>query len=134
MTARFRCILVSALLPGLALAAAVLATAFQDTPAPKSESVKEVCLKCHRPFSTLVERTSNFKAPSGEITTPHRHVPHDSLEEKTIPECDQCHQKRSMPPSASELTALKNQKPNLDFCYKCHHIKEFMSCKTCHAG
>jgi imidazolonepropionase-like amidohydrolase len=99
-------------------------------PPPKVEGGKDACLKCHGPFSKLAELTSQFKTPSGEITTPHRHVPHDSKDDKTITECSQCHQQHPVPPTAGDLAALK--KPNLDFCYKCHHIKSFTSCKTCH--
>jgi hypothetical protein len=133
MTARFYGIPVSALLSALLLGA-VLTLASQTAPASNEESGKEACLKCHGPFSKLAEKTRGYKAPSGETTTPHRHVPHDSKEEKTIPECEQCHQKHPVPPTAEDLAALKNKKPSLDVCYKCHHIEDFTSCKTCHQG
>jgi len=93
----------------------------------------DVCLKCHGPFDKLRERTSKFVAPSGETISPHRHVPHDSKEASSLPNCDNCHKAHPVPPADSDLAALP--KPKVEWCYeKCHHTKDFTPCKTCHPG
>jgi hypothetical protein len=99
---------------------------------PQQDSIaRDACLKCHGAFDKLVERTAKFVAPSGETTSPHKYVPHDSKEASALPRCENCHQAHPVPPTVSDLAALP--KPNVEWCYsKCHHTKDFTPCKTCH--
>ncbi len=95
-------------------------------PVPKGD-----CLDCHGPFDKLAASAPSYAAPSGEKITPHRFVPHDSKEAKAIPECSNCHQPHSVPPSESDRAALR--KPEVDWCYSsCHHENTFKPCKECH--
>ena len=47
----------------------------KDAKAEK-QTYAQKCLACHGSFDKLAEKTANFKAPSGETTSPHRYVPH----------------------------------------------------------
>lgn len=136
MTMRFRSVVVTGLLCGYV--AGVAAAVFADqsplpAASPKAESTKDACLACHGPFSALAERTRGFEAPSGEKTTPHRNVPHQSSEPGIVPECENCHQKHPVPHPAADQSA--REKPKIEYCYgTCHHTKEFTPCKACHIG
>src|SRR5512139_512888 len=94
--------------------------------------LKEACLDCHGPFAKIVEATANWKAPSGEKTSPHRYVPHDSKQASEIPDCRSCHDAHAIsPPPAAGSIDLK--KVTVDWCYTtCHHEKNFTPCKECH--
>jgi len=122
----------------LFLTGIALVAAFQITPPQPAEEVgKDTCLTCHGPFDQLAEKTKDFQTPAGETLTPHRHIPHDTLTDEAIPECLKCHQPQPhpIPPEEKDIAAAKaREKPNLELCYSCHHIREFISCKTCHQG
>jgi hypothetical protein len=90
------------------------------------------CLSCHGPFDKLIADSSKYVAPSGEKTSPHRYVPHDSKLAKDIPECTQCHTAHSLT-SLPEKGSIDLSKVMVDSCYKCHHEKNFKSCKECHS-
>jgi hypothetical protein len=87
------------------------------------------CLSCHGPFNKLIEVTANYVAPSGEKTSPHRYVPHDSKEANDIPDCTHCHTAHALPQPA---TAIDLSKVSVEWCYTCHHENNFKSCKDCH--
>ena len=97
-----------------------------------ASGLAEVCLDCHGPFERITEATANWKAPSGEKTSPHRYVPHDSKQASDIPECNSCHATHTIsPPPAAGSIDLK--KVSVDWCYTtCHHEKNFTPCKECH--
>ncbi len=98
---------------------------------PATSASKDACLNCHGPFDKLATSTANYVTPSGEKTTPHKYVPHDSKEAKATPECSNCHQTHPLPPSESDRAALR--KPEIDWCYgSCHHDNTFTPCKECH--
>lgn len=111
----------------------VAVNAFSSDPSEPTLATKEddsataVCLKCHGPFDELASAPPSFITPSGEKVTPHRYIPHD---QKDIPDCLSCHQKHSVSPTSAEIAALP--KPNVKFCFDCHHKKNFMPCKACH--
>jgi len=86
----------------------------------------DACLACHGPFGKLVATTSDYVWKSGEVQSPHRFVPHAS---KAIAECTYCHKPHPVPPSASDIAAMRN--PDPAYCYECHHVKNF-TCGTCH--
>lgn len=94
--------------------------------------VTEACLDCHGPFEKITEATAKWKAPSGEETSPHRYVPHDSKQASDIPECSSCHTAHAIsPPPAAVSIDLKTL--SVDWCYTtCHHEKNFTPCKECH--
>jgi predicted CXXCH cytochrome family protein len=94
------------------------------TASTEAGSSKEACLGCHGPFDKLASATANYTMPSGEKTSPHRYVPHNS---KDIPECRKCHKPHPVP-----LTSTKGlPKANTDLCYTCHHAM-VLQCGTCH--
>lgn len=94
---------------------------------------KSDCLNCHGPFEKLVASSDKWVAPSGEKTSPHRYVPHDSKKDEDIPECLQCH--TAHPPDAPPAHGTVDlSKVKVDYCYEtCHHEKNFTSCKQCHS-
>lgn len=100
----------------------------RDEPAtPGGGNTTADCLECHGPFEKLASAPPSFVTEKGEKVTPHRYVPHD---QKEIPDCVNCHQPHSATPSAAEIAALP--KPNVRFCFDCHHKENFTPCKSCH--
>ena len=97
-----------------------------DTQVEKVE--KSLCLACHGSFDDIAAATAEFKAPSGEIGTPHRYVPH--AEKTDIPECVECHVPHKIPPEPDEKI-IKPEK--IDWCYSsCHHAQNLQPCSKCH--
>lgn len=93
---------------------------------------KDTCLNCHGPFDKIVEASGNYIAPSGEKTSPHRYVPHDSKKNGDIPECTNCHTAHSLDPLPTR-GSIDISKVGVQWCYEsCHHEKNFTSCKECH--
>ncbi len=89
------------------------------------------CLNCHGPFVKLIVSTTNYVAASGEKISPHRYVPHDSKLQKDVPDCLHCHTAQSLTflPAKGSIDL---KKANVEWCYSCHHEKNFQSCKDCH--
>jgi predicted CXXCH cytochrome family protein len=83
------------------------------------------CLTCHGPFEELAKKVTEYVNEWDEKVNPHVHVPHDST---TVVECTECHDPHKvpfeMPPDA--------RKPDVQFCYSCHHEKNFEKCSKCH--
>jgi len=104
-----------------------IAAASQPASPTEGEGAAAMCLKCHGPFEKLASQPPGFVTPGGEKVAPHRYVPHDG---KDIPDCTNCHQTHSTNPTAGEIAALP--KPNVKFCFDCHHKENFQRCKTCH--
>ena len=104
-----------------------------DTPAsgPVAGRAEDGCLGCHGPFDKLIQVSSKYVAPSGEKTSPHRYVPHDSKQEKDIPDCSRCHTKHPLSPLPAKAS-IDLSKVSVEWCYTCHHEKNFTSCKDCH--
>ena len=100
------------------------ATAGTAASSAAAGSSKETCLRCHGPFDKLVSASANYTMPSGEKTSPHRYVPHNS---KDIPECSNCHKRHPVPLTSTEGLP----KPNPEWCYTCHHAG-VLQCGTCH--
>jgi hypothetical protein len=89
------------------------------------------CLACHS-YSKIIEATAGFVAPSGEKSTPHKYVPHDSKKDDEIPECANCHTAHALDPLPAK-GSLDRSKVNVQWCYTaCHHEKDLKSCKQCH--
>lgn len=120
-----RIVFISVMLAGVV--SAHVAGAASRTAAPPAS-----CLDCHGPFDKLTEATAAWKAPSGEKTSPHRYVPHDSKKADDVPDCKNCHAEHAVsPPPATG--SIDRSKITVDWCYKtCHHEKTFEPCKKCH--
>ena len=99
--------------------------------APTAEKTKDKCLDCHGPFDKLIASTTNYVASSGEKTSPHRYVPHNSKLEKDIPDCAHCHTAHSLS-SLPAKGSIDLSKVNVEWCFSCHHEKNLQSCKDCH--
>jgi hypothetical protein len=98
---------------------------------PVAAQTANGCLSCHGPFDKLIQTTANYVAPSGEKTSPHRYVPHDSKLEKDIPECSRCHTAHPVSPLPAK-GSIDLSKVNVEWCFTCHHEKNLKSCKDCH--
>lgn len=96
-----------------------------------SASAGNQCLECHGPFAKLTGTSTNFIAASGEKINPHRYVPHDSKLESDIPDCTRCHTAHSLA-SLPAKGSVDLTKVTVEWCYSCHHEKNFQSCKDCH--
>jgi hypothetical protein len=101
------------------------------SPAPAPDKAENKCLDCHGPFSALILSSTNYVAPSGEKISPHRYVPHDSKLEKDIPDCSHCHTAHSLS-SLPAKGSIDLSKVKTEWCFTCHHEKNFQSCKDCH--
>jgi len=102
-------------------------------PGPATAPTKTDCLGCHGPFDKLVGISDKYVAPSGEKTSPHRYVPHDSKKDEDIPECTKCHVAHPLDPLPAQ-GSVDLSKVNVQWCYdSCHHQKNFVSCKECHS-
>ena len=96
-------------------------------------AANDECLTCYGPFDKIIEATAKYVAPSGEKTSPHRYVPHDSKKEEDIPECTHCHTAHPLDPPPAH-GSIDLSKVGVQWCYDaCHHEKNFTSCKQCHA-
>ncbi|PKL05751.1 MAG: hypothetical protein CVV53_07865 [Spirochaetae bacterium HGW-Spirochaetae-9] len=85
----------------------------------------EYCLKCHGPFEKLQSMTEGYVTEWDEVANPHVYVPHDS---KTLVSCGDCHDPHAIPYEPSENA----RKPNVNYCYSCHHAETLAHCNECH--
>lgn len=114
--------------PAMAATTIPVSTATTTTSAAPAAS-KDVCLGCHGPFEKRVGSPANYVAPSGETTSPHRYVPHDSKAAIAIPECTNCHEPHPVPPTSPMVVP----KADVQWCYgACHHTNTLEPCKKCH--
>jgi predicted CXXCH cytochrome family protein len=113
----------------IALAAMTGFNVLVSEAAPASAKVnKDVCLGCHGPFDKLTTAPKTFTDESGDKINPHRYVPHNKQDAKSVPECTNCHTPHPVP-----LQEKKDvTKPGIDSCYGCHHMRDFSDCKSCH--
>jgi len=121
------CLLAVSLLFFLALA--VFAVAVPQIPNTiETKGVAKKCLACHGDYDKLAEKTSEYKASSGETVTPHQYIPH--AEKIQIPDCTECHEAHPIP-LEDKSKAVKPT--NTDWCYgSCHHSGNLQPCKGCH--
>jgi len=83
---------------------------------------KEFCLKCHGSLEELAKKTESSKVltdSKGHVINPHD-LPKTPAHQKAS-ECANCHRMHKKPMEPTE------------FCYGCHHKKEF-ACASCHAN
>lgn len=105
----------------------LIAAAAQNTQSSERKTVAQQCLACHGSFDELAKKTEDYRAPSGETTTPHRYVPHS--EKTDIPECTECHMPHPVP-LEDKSKVVKPQ--NINYCFSCHHANNLQPCKSCH--
>jgi len=89
------------------------------------------CLSCHGPYEDVIKASAAYQVPGGEKTNPHRYVPHDSKLAADIPDCTHCHSAHPLDPLPAK-GSVDLSKLSVDWCYSCHHEKNFKSCKDCH--
>ena len=122
---------------GISAPASAQSPAQEQRPAaPESEKdakiPKDTCLGCHGPFDKITDPPDKYVAPSGEKTTPHRYVPHDSKKDEDVPECTTCHTAHPLDP-LPEQGSVNLSKVEVQSCYgACHHDNSFTRCNTCH--
>ncbi len=96
------------------------------------DRLSKQCLECHGSFDKIIEASAKYVAPSGEKTSPHRYVPHDSKKAEDIPECSHCHAAHPLDPLPAQ-GSIDLSKVSVKRCYDaCHHEKNLTSCKECH--
>jgi hypothetical protein len=101
-------------------------------PRAAAKAAENVCLGCHGSFDKIIEASGKFVAPSGEKTSPHRYVPHDSKKAEDAPECTNCHTRHPLDPLPAK-GSIDLSKVTVQWCYEvCHHEKNLKSCKECH--
>jgi hypothetical protein len=107
----------------------------QESTAPETgkdaKIPKDTCLGCHGPFDKIIEASDKYVAPSGEKTSPHRYIPHTSKKDEDVPECTNCHTAHSIE-TLPEAGSIDLSKVTVDWCYECHHPKDFTACSSCH--
>jgi predicted CXXCH cytochrome family protein len=96
--------------------------------AEKTTVSKNVCLECHGPFEKLIAAGATFDAENGDKINPHRYVPHNRKDEKSIVECAKCHKAHSLSPISKSTIAKADE----EWCYSCHHKRDLSPCITCH--
>jgi hypothetical protein len=102
------------------------------TSSPAAAGAENDCLHCHGPFDKLIAASTNYVAPSGEKTSPHRYVPHSSTNAADVPECSHCHSTHSISPRPAR-GSIDKSKLDVQWCYEtCHHEKDFTPCIKCH--
>jgi predicted CXXCH cytochrome family protein len=106
----------------------LLAAASPTNPSANTTEGKDVCLGCHGPFDKLTTAPKTYTTESGAKINPHQYVPHDRTDEKSVVDCMNCHKPHPVPLVSKEGLP----KPNMDWCYSCHHTNEISSCKACH--
>jgi hypothetical protein len=83
----------------------------------------ELCFDCHvdnehTSYQEIIERTKDYTV-DGEKINPHD--PHAGLEEieQEQLECRRCHK-------------MHKESPGIEYCYGCHHERNFENCSECH--
>ena len=83
----------------------------------------ELCFDCHvdnehTSYQEIIERTKDYTV-DGEKINPHD--PHAGLEEMEQEqlECRRCHK-------------MHKKSPGIEYCYGCHHERNFENCSECH--
>ncbi len=95
----------------------------------------DFCLACHGPYDKVVKASANYIIPdrSGSTVNPHTTIdmsaskPHASG--KGVPECTNCHKPHPQPLVSTKDVAIANG----DFCFSCHHQRNFTPCSECHS-
>ena len=111
-------------------------TSPSSTSSPAAPNVSsDSCLGCHGPYEKVVQASANYTIPdgSGSIVNPHTMIDISSSKRhntgKGVPGCSNCHKPHPQPLAPSQDVP----KANVEFCYSCHHQRNFMPCSQCHS-
>jgi hypothetical protein len=103
-----------------------------SAPAAPGNGAAATCLGCHGPYEKVVKASEGYVLPDGTKINPHTSMdpgatkPHPY--EKRIFECANCHTMHPLP-----VASVKDvPKPNVEFCFSCHHERNFDACSKCH--
>ncbi len=110
------------------------------TPSPTSSTAapnvsSDSCLRCHGPYEKVVQASANYAIQdgSGSKVNPHTVIDISSSKRhntgKGVPECSNCHKPHPLPLASSKDVP----EANVEFCYSCHHQRNFIPCSQCHA-
>jgi formate-dependent nitrite reductase cytochrome c552 subunit len=96
-----------------------------STPLAPVSMPSSFCLKCHGSYEELAKKTANYEY-AGVRVNPHSRLvdpsstddPHNSPNAKPI-ECQDCHR-------------MHEASPGIEYCFGCHHQKNFKKCTDCH--
>ncbi len=92
----------------------------------------DVCLGCHGPYDKVAKATAKYTLQDGSVVNPHTTIDRSASKPHTtgqgVPECTQCHTPHPVP-LASRNDVVK---ANVEYCYSCHHQRNFMPCTQCH--
>ena len=98
---------------------------------PATASAASACARCH-PFDKVLAASAKYVSKKGEKVNPHIYVPHDSKEEKDLPDCLKCHTAHPLSPAPAK-GSIDLTKMDVKWCYDaCHHEKNFEPCNKCH--
>ena len=104
-----------------------------SAPASAPASAAATCLGCHGPYEKVVKASENYAPPDGTKVNPHTSMdpkatkPHPY--EKRVFECTNCHKMHALPVASAKDVP----KPNVEFCFSCHHERNFEVCSKCHS-
>lgn len=121
----------------LAMAAFGTSPAVRAAETGSTASSAEQCLACHGPFDKLAEKTKDWKDEFGDPVNPHVWIDKDAAKPHNArqmpPDCLKCHEAHPIPPKADWKP---KQKPDVSYCYGCHHMETFEPCgqSGCHEG
>ncbi len=120
--------------PSPALPIATAAPSLTSAPAAPNVS-SDYCLSCHGPYEKVVQASTNYTIQDGSGSKVNPHTMIDMTSSKRhntgrgVPECANCHK-----PHAQPLAPSKDvPKANVEFCYSCHHQRNFIPCSQCHS-
>lgn len=86
-----------------------------------------VCLTCHGPFEELAQAVPDYVTAEGDEVNPHVTLPHDT-DEPVL--CSNCHP--GHPVHVDMVRPGEIAEPDVEFCYTCHHVRDFTPCSECH--
>ena len=113
---------------------ATAAPSSSSSPAAPNVS-SDSCLSCHGPYEKVVQASANYTIQdgSGSKVNPHTMIDISSSKRhntgKGVPECANCHKPHPLPMASSKDVP----KANVEFCYSCHHQRNFIPCSQCHS-
>ena len=104
-------------------------TASAPAPAAAPANGAATCLGCHGPYEKVVKASENYALPDGTKINPHTAMDPNATKphpyEKRVFECTNCHQVHPFPPKDVP-------KPNVEYCFSCHHERNVTNCSQCH--
>jgi hypothetical protein len=102
------------------------------TAASTAPTGTEGCLGCHAPYEKVLQATANYTLQNGTKVNPHTSMDRNASKphawEKKVFECMNCHKMHPLPIGSPKDVS----KANVEYCFSCHHERNFTSCTQCH--